>query len=108
MKTQKISFTAFMTGSYKEKNNVTFNLLQDKYKFYSFISPTVFFDGGTMLLIGAGVVAAVLAALEHNAAKNGDIGKADLISLLGNLLLQGGGIALALYLLSSMPILHWL
>lgn len=105
---QKISFSAFMTGSYKREKPTNLNLFRDKYKFYSFISPTVFFDGGTILLLGVGVVAAGLAVLEQLALKDGDTAKADLISLLGNVLLQGGAIALALYLFATMPLLHWL
>lgn len=101
-----IPFDQFIKGTYKQEQ--ASNTSNSRNIVYSFISPTVFFDGGTLLFLGAGIVAVGLAIYENRAVKHGDMIQADRISLLGNVLLQGGGIALAVYLLSNMPILHWL
>jgi sensor histidine kinase regulating citrate/malate metabolism len=59
-------------------------------------------------ILGAGAVAVGFTLFEHQAIRNGDIERADFISLLGNIILLGGALVLSLHLFNGMPLLHWL
>ncbi|ASV70163.1 MULTISPECIES: hypothetical protein [Cytobacillus] len=110
-RTEKIPFKEFMKGNKEmviagDSGNSVRHLNKNM---YLSMSPLLFFDGGTLLIVASGVLGVSFALLENKALREDDYEKGEKISLIGHSLFLITGIVLAVYfLVLKNPLLKFL